>query len=287
MTSDPALFDLELKLLLEGIYQRYQHDFRHYAVASMRRRVRQAMEKLGCPTLSSLQARVLHEPDVFAQVLPHLTVQVSEMFRDPTFFLALRDEVLPVLSTYPSIKVWVAGCASGEEVWSYAILLAEAGLIERSLIYGTDISAEALGTAQRGVYPAERIAGFSANYREAGGRASLADYYHVAYGHAVFEPAYRRHMVLADHSLATDHVFSEVHLVSCRNVLIYFDRALQDRAVGLFAESLVENGFLALGSHETLRFTAQEKAFVEVVASERVYRRRPVREHASRLPVPA
>jgi chemotaxis protein methyltransferase CheR len=233
------------------------------------------MERFDCPTVAALQHRLLHEPETFAQMLRYFTVQVSAMFRDPPFFRAMRESVLPMLSTYPSVKIWVAGCSTGEELWSYAILLDEAGLLERSLIYGTDINPDALKAAERGVYAADRIPAFSANYREAGGSASLSDYYHVAYGHAAFDPRFRRHIALADHSLATDQVFSEVHLVSCRNVLIYFDRALQDRAIALFADALVDRGYLALGSRETLRFTALADEFDEVVPPQRIYRRRP------------
>lgn len=271
-----AIFDLELKLLLDAVYRRYQHDFRHYAVASLRRRVRQAMEHFDCTSVSALQGRVLHEPEVFAGMLRYFTVQCSDMFRDPALFRLLREQVVPELSTYPSVKVWVAGCSTGEEVWSYAILLAESGLLKRSLIYATDINPDALKAAERGIFAAERIPQFTANYREAGGVGTFSDYYHVAYGNAAFEPAFRRSMVLADHSLATDQVFSEVQLVSCRNVLIYFDRALQDRAVGLFAEALVDRGFLALGSHETLRYTSHADAFDEAFPAQRVYQRRPL-----------
>jgi chemotaxis protein methyltransferase CheR len=273
--GDPALFDLELELLLEAIFRRYQHDFRGYAVASLRRRVRQAMERFDCPSVSALQARVLHEPQVFAQLLQYFTVQVSEMFRDPAFFAAIRSTVLPELATYPSLKIWIAGCSSGEEAWSYAIMLAEEGLLERTLIYGTDINRDALRQARAGVYDAGRVAEFSASYLAAGGRGSLADYYHAAQGRVAFDRRFARQLVFADHSLATDAVFSEVHLVSCRNVLIYFNRALQDRAVDLFADALVDRGFLGLGARESLRFTAAAARFDTLDASAQLYRRCP------------
>ena len=266
-------FDEELRLLLEAIYFKYQHDFRHYAFSSLRRRVTLAMERFGCRSVSQLQDRVLHEPEVFGQMLQYLTVQVSEMFRDPAYFKALRDEVLPVLKTYPSIKLWIAGCSTGEEVWSFAILLAEEGLLDRALVYATDINADSLRTAEAGVYPLDRIAPFSANYLAAGGTRSLSDYYHAAYDGAVFDRALRRKVLFADHSLATDTVFSEVHLVSCRNVLIYFDRPLQDRAIGLFREALVRRGFLGLGSKESLRLTSHADAFTELSAGARIYRK--------------
>ena len=266
-------FDSELALLLEAIYFKYQHDFRHYAIASLRRRVALAMSRFDCESVSQLQHRVLHEPEVFAQMLQYLTVQVSEMFRDPDYFKVLRDEVIPVLKTYPSVKIWIAGCSTGEEVWSFAIMLKEEGLLDRALIYASDINADALKAAEAGVYALDRIALFSANYLAAGGTRSLSDYYHAAYSGAVFDRALRRQVLFADHSLATDTVFSEVHMVSCRNVLIYFDRPLQDRAVGLFREALVRRGYLGLGNRESLRLTSHESAFVEIARTQRVYQK--------------
>ncbi|MCW7541572.1 protein-glutamate O-methyltransferase CheR [Aquabacterium sp. A7-Y] len=272
--EDPRLFDIGIQLLLQGIYLTYQHDFRDYAVASLRRRVRQAMDRFGCTRLSQLQERILHEPEVFAQALQYFTVQLSDFFRDPDYFKALREEVLPVLKTYPSVKVWVAGCSSGEELWSLAILFHEEGLLARTVFYATDINPEALRQAEAGVYPLDRVARFSTNYRLAGGKASLSDYYVVGYDAAAFDRKLRSQVVFADHSLATDHVFSEVHLVSCRNVLIYFNRTLQQRAIGLFKDALVRRGFLGLGSKETLRFTAHEADFEELLPQQRIYRRR-------------
>ena len=266
-------FDYELRLLLEAIYHRYQHDFRHYAIASLRRRVEQAMQRFGCRSVSQLQDRILYEPDVFAQTLEYLTVQVSEMFRDPEYFRVLREEVVPFLGTYPSVKIWVAGCSSGEEVVSIAIVLAEEGLLDRSLIYATDINPKALGIARAGVYPIERVAQYSANYLAAGGKGSLSDYYHAAYDSAVFDRALRQRVLYADHSLATDSVFSEVHFVSCRNVLIYFDRNLQDRALTLFRDALVRRGYLGLGSRESLHFSRLAPGFAEVPGRQRIYRK--------------
>jgi chemotaxis protein methyltransferase CheR len=274
MDQDTALFDIEVKLLLEAVYLRYQYDFRDYAVTSLRRRMRQAMAEFGCKRLSELQDRVLHEPPLFHKMLQYFTVQVSEMFRDPDYFLALREQVLPVLATYPSLKLWVAGCSRGEEFWSLAILLSECGLLDRSIVYATDINPQALRDAEAGVYPLERMAHFSRNYLAAGGSGSLSDYYVAAYGGARFDPALRKQAVFADHSLATDSVFSEVHLVSCRNVLIYFNRPLQDRAIGLFRGALVRQGFLGLGSKETLQFTAHDDGFDRFVDDQRIYRRR-------------
>jgi chemotaxis protein methyltransferase CheR len=267
-------FDIELKLLLDAVYLKYQHDFRHYAFASLRRRIRQAMDRFGCATLSELQSRVIHEPDVFVGILQYFTVQVSEMFRDPPYFRAIREQVVPVLRTYPFVKIWVAGCSTGEEAWSLAILLREEGVLERALIYGTDINPLALEAAQAGIYAADRVAQFSGNYLAAGGRGSLSDYYTAAYGRARFDPSLRTQMVFSDHSLATDTVFSEVELVSCRNVLIYFDRELQARAIGLFHDALGARGFLGIGSKESLRFSPHADAFEEFAPAERIYRKR-------------
>jgi chemotaxis protein methyltransferase CheR len=266
-------FDHELKLLLEAIYYRYQQDFRHYAIASLRRRVRQAMEQFDCRTVSQLQDLVLHDAQAFGRVLQHLTVQVSEMFRDPAYYQALRTHVMPFLETFPSCKIWVAGCSSGEEVCSIAIVLEEHGLLERSLIYATDINTEALRSAEAAVYPLARMASFSANYLAGGGTRSLSDYYHAAYDGAVFDKRLRQQVLFADHSLATDAVFSEVHFLSCRNVLIYFDRQLQERVVSLFREALVRRGYLGLGAKENLRLTSQHAAFQELLESQRLYRK--------------
>lgn len=273
MHADTELFDLELRLLLEAVYLRWQHDFRDYSVASLRRRMRKAMAHFGCERLADLQHRVLHEPDVFAQLLPFFTVQMSELFRDPGYFLAVREHVLPVLRTYASFKVWIAGCGSGEEVWSFAILLHEEGLLERCLIYATDIHPGALQAAEAGIYALDRMAQYSRNYQRAGGRGSLADHCTSAYRGAVFDRRLKANIVFADHSLATDSVFSEVHLVSCRNVLIYFNRPLQDRAVGLFREALVHRGFLGVGAKETLQFGAHAAAFEALLPEQRIYRR--------------
>lgn len=274
MHEDIALFDMEVQVLLEAVYRRYKHDFRNYAVTSVRRRMQQAMAHFGCAHLGELQHRLLGDPQMFQQALQFFTVQLSEMFRDPPYFLALRQEVVPVLQTYPSLKVWVAGCSSGEEVWSLAILLAEEGLLDRTILYATDINAAALQAAEAGVYPVERMAQFTRNYQATGGRASLADYCTVAYDNAVFDRKLKKQVVFADHSLATDSVFSEMHLVSCRNVLIYFNRKLQDRAVGLFRDSLVHRGFLGLGSKETLQFGAHAQAFDTWATAQRIYRKR-------------
>lgn len=270
----PKTDDIELQLLLEAIYQKYQYDFRGYAMASIKRRMTQAREKLGCRSYSLLQDRVLHDPTVLPELLSFLTVQVSEMFRDPAYFRALRKKVLPHLKTYPSLKVWIAGCSTGEELYSLAILFREEELESRTIFYATDINPTALKTAEAGVYDLDRLALFTDNHRKAGGKSSLSDYYTAAYGAAVFDKSLRKRVVFSDHSLVTDAVFAEVHLVSCRNVLIYFDRALQDRAIGLFTESLPRKGFLGLGVKESLRFSAHADSYAEFSRDERIYQKR-------------
>ena len=267
-------FDIELELLLEAVYRKYQHDFRHYAHASLRRRVQQAMERFQVESVSQLQDRILRDPAVFSAMLQYFTVQVSEMFRDPGYFLGLREKVVPMLATYPFVKIWVAGCSTGEEAWSFAIMLEEAGLLSRSLIYATDINTEALATAQAGIYPLDRVALFSTNYLKGGGTASLAEYYTAAHGGVILDKRLKTQIVFSDHSLATDSVFSEVELVSCRNVLIYFDRELQGRAIGLFHDSLAARGFLGIGAKESLRFSRYAEAFEEYAPAERIYRKR-------------
>lgn len=271
MLAPQELVDLEIDLFLEALYRRYRHDFRGYARPTLRRRLAQALDQFRCESLSILQHRILRDAALLAQVLRFLTVQVSNLFRDPSFYLALRTKVVPVLQTYPSLKLWVAGCSNGEEVYSLAILLEEEGLLQRTIIYATDVSTEALRAAELGVYKIDRAQDFSRNYQRAGGTRSLSDYYTAAYDGIAFDRRLRANVVFSDHSLATDSVFAEVHLVTCRNVLIYFDAELRDRAIGLFRESLIRRGFLALGSKESLRGSAQSPGFAEMDRVNRLF----------------
>lgn len=266
--------DLEIGLLLEALFQRYHYDFRSYARASIKRRLVQARDQLGFASISAMQDSLLHDPATLGRLLGYLTVQVSEMFRDPSYFRALREKVMPHLRTYPSLKVWVAGCSHGEELYSLSILFREEGLEERTIFYATDINPAALQAAEAGVYPLDQLRKFTANHQKAGGKSSLSDYYTADYGRAIFDKSLRSRVVFSDHSLVTDAVFGEMHLISCRNVLIYFDRPLQDRAIGLFRESLARKGFLGLGSKESLRFSRHAGAFAEFVRDEKIYQRR-------------
>ena len=268
--------DIELHLLMEAIYLKYSYDFRDYSRASQKRRVLYALGQLNCPTISALQSRVLHDAAVFLQLLQYLTIPVSEMFRDPGFFLALRQQVVPHLQTYASLKIWIAGCSTGEEVYSLAILLREEGLLERSLIYATDINPASLEKARQGIFALGSIKGHTANYQQAGGKRAFSDYYTAAYEAAIFDKTLRENITFADHSLATDSVFSETQLVLCRNVLIYFNKRLQDRALGLFHDSLGYRGFLALGSKESLDFSDYSAHFEPLVRAERIFRKRSI-----------
>ena len=268
------LEDIEIRLLLEALFLKYHYDFRNYAMASIKRRLRQARQQLGFDTFSAMQESLLHDATLLPRLLRFLTVQVSEMFRDPSYFKAIRERVVPHLRTYPSLKVWIAGCSGGEELYSLVILFREEGLEDRTIFYATDINQEALQAAEAGIYALDRVPLFTENHRKSGGKSSLSDYYQAAYGRVSFDKTLRRNVVFSDHSLVTDAVFAEMHLISCRNVMIYFDRDLQDRALGLFKESLARKGFLGLGSKESLRFSRHADAFADFVSEEKIYQRR-------------
>nr|MCU0951805.1 protein-glutamate O-methyltransferase CheR [Burkholderiaceae bacterium] len=263
----------QIDALLDAVHAACRHDFRGYARSTLRRRIALAQRRLGCGDPQALCTRVLSDATALAAFVGLMTVQVSAMFRDPGYFRALRHAVLPQLRDEPLLRIWVAGCSAGEELWSLAIVLAEEGLLDRCRLYATDIHPEALQRAQAGIYPLDRIAEFSRNYLAAGGRGSLNDYLAIGYGNACVARALAAPVVFADHSLASDGVFADMQLVSCRNVLIYFERALQDRALGLFADSLVQGGFLGLGARETLRWSAHAAAFAEFLPAERLWRR--------------
>ena len=270
---EAAEVEEQMRDLMQAIYLRYSYDFRDYAGASQRRRVLHALTRMRCPSIPALQIRLLNEPEVFTQLLQYLTIPVSEMFRDPAFFLALRQKVVPLLRTYPSIKVWIAGCSTGEEIYSLAILLKEEGLLDRSLIYATDINPRSLDKARQGIYGLASVKGHTVNYQKAGGTEAFSDYYTAAYDGVMFDKSLRENVIFADHSLATDSVFTETQLVLCRNVLIYFNRTLQDRALGLFHDSLCHRGFMGLGSKESIDFSAYLGRFDPMVKSERIFRK--------------
>jgi chemotaxis protein methyltransferase CheR len=270
---DPTLERIEVELLLEGIYRHYGFDFRSYAYASLRRRVWKRIEAEGLATVSALQERVLHDPAAMERLLLDLSITVTAMFRDPGFYAAFRRDVVPLLRTYPFIRIWHAGCSTGEEVYSMAILLQEEGLYDRARIYATDINEGVLQRAKSGIFPLERMQEYTENYIHAGGTQSFSEYYTAGYNGARFTPALLKNVVFSQHNLVTDRSFSEFNAILCRNVLIYFDKALQTRVHGLFYDSLAMFGVLALGSKETMRFSKYESCFEAVVASEKIYRK--------------
>ncbi len=272
--------DIEIRLLLEAIYQLYGYDFRSYSPASMRRRIMHRLTMSGFSTVLEMTDRVLRDRQFFVTLLNDLTVNVTEMFRDPEFYKAFRDEVVPVLKTFPFIKIWHAGCSTGEEIYSMAILLEEEGLYERAMLYATDIDKNVLAAAKKGIYPIHAFKQYTDNYRRAGGRQSLSDYATARYDSVIMEQRLKRNIVFADHDLATDQVFGEMHVILCRNVLIYFDRPLQQRVFKLFGESLDMGGFLCLGTKESLRFSGNEESFDVVNRSLRIFRKRQMRPNA-------
>jgi chemotaxis protein methyltransferase CheR len=265
--------DLEVELLLEGVFRRYGFDFREYATSSIRRRILEFVRTEGLSSVSALQDRVLHDTDAMDRMLQALTVHVTSMFRDPNFYLAFREQVVPFLRTYPFTRIWHAGCATGEEVYSMAILLIEEGLYDRCRIYATDMNDGVLHKAREGIFPLSAMQEYTTNYLRAGGRRSFSEYYTSGYDHAIFRPALRERVVFAQHNLATDSSFNEFQVIICRNVMIYFDRQLQDRVYKLFSESLVRLGVLALGRRESLRFTAVEDQYDALDERERIFRK--------------
>ena len=265
---------IEMDLLLEGIFRRYGYDFRNYARASMERRIRHGMEKLGCRQVSELTRRILYEPPFFQKLIDRFSITVTEMFRDPEVYAFLRTQVVPYLATYPFIKVWHAGCATGEEVYSLAIVLAEEGILERTTIYATDFNETALQTAQDGIYPIDRLKEYGQNYQKSGGRQTLAAYYHAEYDSVIMAKSLKKNITFARHILASDQVFGEMHLIVCRNVMIYFNRTLQERVLAIFDDSLIGNGFLCLGSKESLRFSTLAGKYRELDPHLKVYRKR-------------
>jgi chemotaxis protein methyltransferase CheR len=264
---------LETRLVLEAIFSQYGYDFRGYGTASMGRRLSAVLARTGVPHLGELQHRIVTEPEFFVSVLDDLTVQVSEMFRDPQFYRTLREQVVPLLRTYPELKIWHAGCASGEEVYTTAILLAEEDLSERTQIYATDVSARALERARAGVYPEARVPAFSANYVASGGKRSFEDYYSSAYGGIVVREWLRKQVVFFQHDLVSDYALGEMHVILCRNVLLYFGPALRERVLDLFAGSLCRSGFLCLGGSEAIP-SSSAHLFGDFSSAQRIYRRR-------------
>lgn len=272
--SDTELFNIELQLLLEAIYLRYGYDFRHYSKAHLKRRVQYRLGISKLATVTELQQKVLWDREFFKEFLDDLSINVTEMFRDPDFFKSLRQNMIPKLRTYAYFKVWIAGCATGEEVYSFAILMHEEGLLDRCQIYATDFNQKVLKIAKEGVYQKADMEQYQRNYLLSGGQKSLADYYTSLYGSAMFHKDLSSRVVFADHNLVTDSVFADVNLILCRNVLIYFEKPLQEKVLGLFYESLVPSGILCLGTKESLKFSTYGPLFEELDAKQRIFKKR-------------
>jgi chemotaxis protein methyltransferase CheR len=264
---------IEIDCLLEAIYRRYGFDFREYASASLRRRLARRMGIEGFETISALQERILRDPPMMERLILDLSINVTSMFRDPSFYVAFREKVVPLLHTYPFTRLWVAGCSTGEEVYSLAILLEEESLYENTRIYATDINEAVLDRAREGVFPLAAMQEYTQNYIRAGGTQAFSDYYVSAYDGAAFDQRLTRNVVFAQHNLATDRSFNEFNVVVCRNVMIYFDRALQNRVHDLFYSSLPRFGILALGHKESINFTPHASHYEELDAVERLYRK--------------
>lgn len=273
VSYDAELERVEIELLLEGVFRHYGFDFRSYAYASIRRRLWKRIETEGLTSISELQARVLHDSASMERLLLDLSVSVTAMFRDPGFYDVFRREVVPLLRTYPFIRIWHAGCSTGEEVYSTAIVLEEEGLLDRTRVYATDINDAVLQQAKAGIFPLNRMQEYTENYIRAGGKRSFSEYYTAKYDGALFSPSLTRNAVFSQHNLVTDRSFSEFNVIFCRNVLIYFDRSLQNRVHALFYDSLAMFGILALGSKESLRFSNYESCFEKLHVREKLYRK--------------
>ena len=269
----PELENIEIALLLEGVFQHSGYDFRNYAPSSIRRRIHDCVRAERVATISALQARVLHNSGALERFLLALSINVTALFRDPAFYLAFRTCVVPLLRTYPFLRLWLAGCATGEEAYSLAILLQECGLYDHCKIYATDMNATALGTAEAGIFPLDAMKTYATNYAEAGGVRTLADYYTAKDGSARLAPELRKNIIFAQHNLASDSSFNEFHVILCRNVLIYFDQKLEHRVGRLFNQSLVMFGCLCLGEQESLKFSPNEPCFEELDPRHKIYRK--------------
>jgi chemotaxis protein methyltransferase CheR len=265
--------EIELALLLEGVYRRYGFDFREYAPASLRRRVWRRVHAEGLSTLSALQDKLLHDPASMERLLLDLSINVTAMFRDPSFYVAFREKVVPALRTYPFTRIWVAGCSTGEEVYSLAILLQEEDVYDRTRIYATDINESVLERARAGVFPLDKMREYTQNYIKAGGKRAFSEYYLAKYDGAQFQRSLVENVVFAQHNLVSDRSFNEFNAIVCRNVMIYFDRGLQDRVHRLFYESLMMFGVLALGAKESIRFSPFDERYEDLDANERMFKK--------------
>ncbi|GFP74179.1 CheR family methyltransferase [Clostridium fungisolvens] len=266
--------DIEISLLLEGVYLKYGYDFRNYSRAHVKRRILKRMLEENIESISYMQYKILYDKSFFYRMLGDLSINVTEMFRDPSFYNEFREKVVPILKTYPFVKIWHAGCSTGEEVYSMAILLKEEGLYEQTQIYATDFNNEVLKKAKEGIYSIDDIKKYTYNYQKSGGKNSFSDYYIAKYNSVIMDQALKKKITFADHNLVTDGIFAEVNVVICRNVLIYFNGQLQDKVLDLFSDSLCNGGFLCLGSRESIKHSNNIDRFKEFDYSERIYRKK-------------
>ncbi|MGE7695493.1 CheR family methyltransferase [Lysinibacillus sp. NPDC094177] len=265
--------DLEIDLLLEAIYRLSGFDFRQYNRSSISRRINNRMRINNIPTISRVLEKVIHENGFLEQLLNDFSINVTEMFRNPSFFNAFRQEVVPYLRDYPEIRIWHAGCATGEEVFSMAILLQEEGLMDKAVIYATDMNQQVLDKAKKGIFPTNKMQAYTKNYMQAGGIHAFSEYYKTDYQYAYFHPSLLKNIIFAQHNLVTDQSFNEFHVIVCRNVLIYFSSELQNQVHHLFSESLGDNGFLCLGDKETIRFEDSISKYKEIIGNEKIYQK--------------
>jgi len=266
--------ELEIPLLLETVYKKYGYDFRQYSEAHIRRRIMNRMAMAGLVDVSKMQSKLLNDETFASILLQDLSITVTEMFRDPGFYKSLRENVIPILKTYPFIKIWHAGCATGEEAYSMAILMQEEGLYERTTIYATDFNQQALNKAKEGIFSNQTIKEYTTNYQLSGGKESFSSYYTSNYDSVIMNQSLKKNIVWANHNLVTDSVFAEVHLILCRNVLIYFDKNLQNKVQRLFYNSLINGGILCLGSKESLRFTDLYDEYSDVDNKQRIFKKK-------------
>ncbi|MDP2338789.1 MAG: protein-glutamate O-methyltransferase CheR [Bacteroidota bacterium] len=270
---NPKIEQIEFELLLEGIYQAYGYDFRDYAPASLRRRVQKSMDNLGVKTISEFQDKILHEKESFVHFLNTVSIDVTAMFRDPDFFLAVRQKIVPIIRELPSVRIWHAGCATGEEVYAMAILLQEENLYNKVRIYATDMNAVVLDKAKNGIYPLKNIQDCTANYHKSGGSHEFSTYYTAKYNNVIMKPELKKNIVWAQHNLVTDRSFHEFDLILCRNVMIYFERPLQEHVHQLFLDSMPIGGILGLGKKETMYSSAFRPNYMEMDGNAKLFRR--------------
>ncbi|HLP22163.1 MAG TPA: protein-glutamate O-methyltransferase CheR [Chitinophagales bacterium] len=266
--------NIELTLLLEAIFQRYGYDFRQYSLAHIQRRINNRMILSGIQSISQVQQKVLHDENFAGLLLSDLSITVTEMFRDPEFYKMVREKVVPILKTYSFIKVWHAGCATGEEVYSMAILLKEEGLYDRATIYATDFNQGAINHAREGIFANNLLKEYTMNYQRSGGKEPFSSYYTSSHDMTILDQSLKKNIVWANHNLVTDSVFAEVHLLLCRNVLIYFNRDLQNKVQRLFYNSLVGGGFLCLGAKESLQFSDFATSYNDIDKKQRIFRKK-------------